>query len=205
MRRQASTWVTSSWNLPKLCVCGIELNSDHAHFLSCQQLIRSAMTVRHDQLVQLLAKFFRNVGAVVHVEPRIFDTNRLRPDLDILFADQHILVDVTVVHPASPSRTSRVELAAATAAEAVKTRQYSEMASLNSAKLLAFAVESYGAFGKQAAELVQILRRAADRTLMLTSMSGDYAIQALAVALQKGNCHVIRAGAIAARAAEIAQ
>ena len=145
------------------------------------------------------------MGAVVHVEPRIFDTNRLRPDLDILFADQHILVDVTVVHPASPSRTSRVELAAATAAEAVKTRQYSEMASLNSAKLLAFAVESYGAFGKQAAELVQILRRAADRTLMLTSMSGDYAIQALAVALQKGNCHVIRAGAIAARAAEIAQ
>ena len=88
------------------------------------------MTVRHDQLVQLLAKFFRNVGAVVYVEPRIFDTNRLRPDLDILFADQHILVDVTVVHPASPSRTSRVELAAATAAEAVKTRQYSEMAKL---------------------------------------------------------------------------
>jgi len=59
------------------------------------------VTYRHD-LSKQLAKFFRNAGAVVAIEPRILESERSRPDLDITFAERELLVDVTVVHPSSP-------------------------------------------------------------------------------------------------------
>ena len=97
------------------------------------------MTIRHDWLVQLLAKLFRMAGANVTVEPRVFD-QELRPDLDIIFLYCRLLVDVTVVNPASPSRTSRVQLATAKTAEAQKLARYGDLARAHESKFLAFAV-----------------------------------------------------------------
>ena len=54
------------------------------------------MTSRHDSIVRLLARFFRVAGALVHSEPRIFDTVRLRPDLEVILPDGVLLIDVTL-------------------------------------------------------------------------------------------------------------
>ena len=72
-----------------------------------------AVTTRHDHLVKLLAMLFRRAGALVHIEPRVVNQNRLRPDLEITLSDHTLLVDVAVVHPASPGRKQTGKLAAA--------------------------------------------------------------------------------------------
>src|SRR5690349_13905160 len=46
-------------DLPVYCSCGEVLREDNAHYLSCQQLKRPAMSIRHDILVNLLAKRFK--------------------------------------------------------------------------------------------------------------------------------------------------
>src|SRR5690242_10361675 len=75
----------------------------------------------------------------------------------IMFPTLRILADVTVVHPSSPSRKSLIELSAATVAEAKKTSTYSTLAN-QGVKFLAFAVETFGGFGKEASALVDFLR-----------------------------------------------
>ena len=93
-------------DLPSTCICGSNLLTNPQHFLSCHLLKRTAMTARHDMIVRKLADFFRTIGAVVHIEPRIVGFERLRPDLDIILSDRSLLVDVGVTHAAAPSRHS---------------------------------------------------------------------------------------------------
>src|SRR3569623_1798397 len=83
-------------DLPDVCSCKAKLADDSQHFFSCKKLKRKAMTVRHDAIVRLLRAAFHHVGAVVHVEPRLYDTERVRPDLDILLPDQNVMLDVAV-------------------------------------------------------------------------------------------------------------
>jgi hypothetical protein len=186
--------------LPEFCTCGARLQDDPAHFLSCSKLKASAMTTRHDWIVTLLAKLLRGVGAVVRVEPRIFGADRKRPDLDILFPNRQLLVDVTVAHPAAPSRKSRTRLAAATAAEAKKHRQYDSLAKRQGASLVGFAVETYGGFGKEADEFMDLLRQSMSTSSV--HWTGKGAAEALGVCLQRGNALVVKSGALAARARE---
>jgi len=68
--------------------------------------------------------------------------------------------------------------------------------------VLAYAVESYGAFGEQAMEIIQKIRN----TYQSSHPDGDFnqplhrrLVQHLGVALQKGNAVVARAGALRAR------
>jgi hypothetical protein len=152
-------------------------------------------------MVILLAKLLRGVGAVVHIEPRIFGTERKRSDLDILFPNSQILVDVTVVHPAAPSRKSRTRLAAATAAQAKKHRLYDSLANRQGASLSGFAVETFGGFDKEADELMRLLRQSSSTSSV--HGTGKGAAEALAVCLQRGNALVVKAGALAARAKEV--
>src|SRR4051794_2041083 len=60
-------------DLPPKCFCGAALTDDPQHFLSCSMLKRRAMTVRHDSVVRLLRDFFHHAGALVHIEPRIYE------------------------------------------------------------------------------------------------------------------------------------
>ena len=91
-------------HLPEQCVCGATLSDDNGHFLSCQELRRSAVTARHDSIVRILAKQLRRATALVHEEPRFYNVSKLRPDLDVVFADEYLMVDVVVTHLAAPSR-----------------------------------------------------------------------------------------------------
>jgi len=46
--------------------------------------------------VRLLAKYLRRATALVHEEPRFYKTTKLRPDLDVVFAEDYLMVDVVV-------------------------------------------------------------------------------------------------------------
>ena len=129
---------------------------------------------------------------------------RVRPDLDIIFADGRLLVDVTVVNPASPSRTSRVQLATAKTAEARKLARYGDLARAHESKFLAFAVECFGGWGSEAVQVIELLKKKlAQLPPTVSSPSGEDVVRALAVSLQRGNYHVMNAGALATRASQL--
>ena len=114
---------------------------------------------------------------------------------------------MAVTHPASPSRTSFTPLAAAAYTEKAKYTKYTALAARQAATFLPFVLESYGAFGKRANEVLRILRKAAKNTLLALSSEltvdsfAAHAARTLSVALQKGNALIGRRGATMARAA----
>ena len=183
-------------DLPRRCFCNADLGKDQSHFYSCGQLKRSAITTRHDRIVQCLAGLFRSAGAVVHVEQRIEGTTRHRPDLLIITPEQSVFVDVAVIHSSAPSRSTIAVEAATGAMEADKKAKYLPFARLQGASFLAFVLDSYGSWGKQAVEVLGVLKE-----LVVDKHSRVLAAQTLAVALQRGNALVARAGALRSRAA----
>ena len=79
-------------------------------------------------MVRALAALFRHVEAWVHIEPRIYRVERLRPDLEVTFPDQTLLIDVAIAHPAAPSRSSALPLAATAGPEREKIKKYKALA-----------------------------------------------------------------------------
>ena len=134
-------------DLPPRCLCQATFE-DPLHFHSCPRLKRKEITARHDLIVRQLAWFFRVAGALVHIEPRVFDKERLRPDLEVILSDGVLLVDVTVVHPCSPSYQVTRALATAESAEQKKRTKYGNYARARGATILGFAMETFGAFGQ---------------------------------------------------------
>jgi len=193
-----------SSSLPRRCVCNSSFD-DPLHFYSWL-LKRKEITVRHDAIVRLLARWFRVAGAVVHVEPRVFDTVRLRPDLEVILPDGVLLVDVTVVHPASPSNLVTRALATAQSAERKKRTKYNQFARARGATMFGFAIETFGAFGPDAQTVLQRLEVAAAASVVDPSrFSRELVAQTFSVALQKGNALVALGGALATRAAALAR
>ena len=188
--------------LPRSCDCGTDLSLDMAHFHSCHRLRGTAVRFRHDLVVKILAGLFRKVGAQVHVEPRIYGKDRDRPDLDVMLPNQSVMIDVTVVHPAAPSRTSITALATVSAAEKKKRDRYTQFATKHGANFLPFAIETFGCFGVSAVQVLKLLRQASGGAFFSIPASslGTYAAQCLSVGLQRGNGMVSRRGAVAARA-----
>ena len=162
------------------------------------------MTVRHDSVVRLLRDFFHHAGALVHIEPRIYETKRFRPDLDILLADTNIMIDVGITNPCAPSRTSTtaLALAAATTMEKAKVVEYKKFAEERGAKFFPFIIETLGAYGKETAKVLKVLAKAVFNSNI--DSPSDYLVQCnrvVAVAVQRGNALVARQGAVLSRAA----
>ena len=146
-------------HLPERCVCGATLSEDNGHFLSCRDLRRSAVTARHDSIVRVLAKHLRRATALVHEEPRVYNTSKLRPDLDVVFPNNYLMVDVVVTHPAAPSRKNVYPLAAAEEWERRKVKKYASHAAIRGAMVLGFSLESFGAWSTQALKVASIIKK----------------------------------------------
>ena len=96
-------------------------------------------------------------------------------------------------------------LAAANAIESNKRRDYAAWAQ-ERGKFFGFVLESHGALGKGAVEVLKTLSKAAV-TANLAMPPGDFlrlSKQSLSVALQRGNGLVAKMGAIQARATNAA-
>jgi hypothetical protein len=144
--------------MPVRCHCGFDLDSDPHHHLSCNREKATTVNHRHDLIVDAIFFWARRAGCVVLKEPEdLDDRDERRADLLITMTTKEILADVVVRHPCAPSLVSQAAqapLAAALDAERYKAARYRETAENMGAVFSAFAVETYGAFGPQAAELV---------------------------------------------------
>ena len=93
----------------------------------------------------------------MHVEPRLCDTKRVRPDLDILLPDVNMMLDVAVTHPGAPSRKSDRRFAAADDIQATKNRHYKDWALARGGRFFSFVYETHGALGRQAEAVLKLL------------------------------------------------
>jgi len=194
-------------DLPDTCFCKkADLADDSQHYFSCDLLKRKAMTVRHDAIVRLLRDAFHHVGAVVHVEPRLYDTERVRPDLDILLPDQNVMIDVAVTNPVAPCRKTPYPLAAANDLQSTKNRKYANWATQRGGRFIPFVLETHGALGKQADAVLKLLAKVASHSSAVLSVTEFLTLfkQKLSVTLQRGNALVAKMGAVNSRASAAA-
>ena len=114
--------------------------------------------------------------------------------------DQRLLVDVSVVHPASDGKRSFTPLAAARTIELRKADKYKHLAAPRDARVIAFVLESYGAFGNDAMEVLKILRSCLSQmSLSVPAITSQTMTEMIAICLQKGNASVSASGSLAVR------
>ena len=100
----------------------------------------SAVTERHNMLVRLLAQLFcTNAGVAVRITPKIFDTVRMIPDLQVIRAEGDLFVDA-VVSPRAFARNCTRSGCLGLCFQ----RRYRDMVEARGAQLLAFTVDSFG-------------------------------------------------------------
>ncbi|MDR3401982.1 MAG: reverse transcriptase domain-containing protein [Chthoniobacter sp.] len=189
---------------------------DHAHSCAMQQGV--SVRRRHDTLKLVLAELARSCGYHVEVEPRFPPTIEMRldpvtgervqratqplarGDLLLIRDNTRQLVDVTVVRPTTlthlrgPATTGSHlrPLAAADQAEKHKHQTYDAECAKHGWKLVPFALESLGAKGTEATQLLQRLSaHSVDRSPAAFLAHAD---RMLSSALQVGNAHVASQG-----------
>jgi hypothetical protein len=174
---------------PHVCVCGVTVTVDGYHGLSCRH--GSGRHSRHNQLNDLLARAFINTGTLTTREPHSLCTNSgKRPDgmTQVPWKRGRCLAwDATcpdtfaVSHVQSSSTQAG---SAAAAAESKKTQKYADI--INSVDFVPVAIETSGAWGQHAMDLVSDIGR---RLAAVTHepRSTLFLRQRLSVAVQRGN------------------
>ena len=98
--------------MPAVCECGAKLAdpSECAHVHHCKLVKPVPCTIRHNTVVSALASVIRAAGLSPIVEPRRMPSSeddkkrkRLRPDIMVYGHMETLLIDVSLVHPQSPS------------------------------------------------------------------------------------------------------
>ena len=90
------------------CFCGHDMSRDPWHFLCCNRLKATALTYRHNLVVQTVAEWVRRAGGSTEVEPRGFSTfedgrTGRRADIKVKLGGLELLLDIAVVHPTAAS------------------------------------------------------------------------------------------------------
>ena len=163
---------------------------------------RGPITVRHDRLVKAVAHGFRAAGAYTRLNTAQSIKSALALICPWYFQKNRFWLTWSyLIQP--PSRISVAPLACARRAEKAKVAKYGDLARSRGSRVLAFAVESYGAFGEHATSIIQLIRRALVGSPELEEDDAIHALlpQQLAITLQKGNALVSRVGSQRARQA----
>ena len=106
----------------KRCICGASTLETPLHFLSCK-FLNASRIIRHDRIVQVIARVARLSGVTVHLEPRIDGEDRSRGDGHLFFHAQSAIFDTLVIDPCAKSYVKGAQflLGAATTGEARKS------------------------------------------------------------------------------------
>ena len=170
---------------------------DSWHLLSCNKAIKREVFMRHNGVVNALWSTVLAVGGQAVREPvgLEFDDGR-RPDLQLVFAGQHVLTDAVVVHPTAPGYvTNGSSLSVAGAAcrlQHVKKQKYMKTAARHEAMLLPFAVETCGGMAPDAVRLLRLIARAGHEQLGM--LPEEHIARQLAgtvaIAIQRGTAMV---------------
>ena len=186
---------------------------DHLH--ACVKQTGAMLSLRHDRIAATLATLARSVGFAVKREPpfehrtrlhtRVDEetgeehdelaTDRSRGDLLLVRHNTRLVVDVTVTRPTAKTELrlrKGVPLASAAAAEKRKHKSYDDACERDGATMVPFAVESYGAKGKQAQKLLLKLADASEELSAEAFLRHASAV--VSVALQCGNADIAARG-----------
>jgi hypothetical protein len=185
----------------------------------------ASVSLRHHRVVATLATLARSVGFVVRLEPHFAPQlhttvdaetgeertqtvpNEQRGDLLLVRHNTRLLVDVTVRRPTGATELRRhsaaVPLATAAAAEKLKHAKYDDACKREGLAMVPFALESYGAKGKQAQKLLLKLADASEELSAAAFLR--HASASLSVALQCGNADIAAKGAQALRVHQLSQ
>jgi hypothetical protein len=191
--------------LPASCpVCGEidAIANDSWHFLTCRKEMGAGgeVTTRHNAIRDALYHGVLTVGGQAVREPVGLDLeDGRRPDLQIVFPGEHILTDVVVSHPLAPSYIERAAGASARVAthwQEAKRNKYKKTAANCEARLLPFAVETFGGLAPDAVTLLKALSRAGEEHLGLwpRDVIVRQLLGSVAVAVQRGNAMAVLSG-----------
>jgi hypothetical protein len=191
-------------NLPSKCVCGTPMANDSynsQHWRDCIKTCSRAVRLCHDRLKTLLALFAREALIPTHMEPfNLQAKHQKRPDLELMFSDGPVLVDVATTNPIAASHrhgAAKTHLDAAKKKELLKSKHYAKLTQDEAATFYPFVLETFGAIApKSLALLTRIHKQATDNGV---SVSLSSMVNRLAIALAKGNALIIRQGAINTR------
>ena len=169
------------------------------HFLSCNLLKGHAITLRHNNIVQLVASWVRRASGSAIVEPNHLGFgNRQRPDLNIILGADNFLVDVVVTHPGAPtySAINQEPLAVAIAAEKRKVNHYKDLVNAAQVKFSAFAIETFGGMGPSALAVTKTIAKFAGQAggIWSTNIVRRGICSSIAMATQRGNAHTVSVG-----------
>jgi len=203
--------------LPANCACmKAHALEDPHHFHACVKLRRTAVTNRHDALVQAVARIVREAGVVALVERAVYDElgKRLRPDAQLCFTDGTELVDVSCICPCASSHVSEASAkqgAAAVKRGKEKSTKYDALAEGEGKVFVPLVLETPGALGlglEQLIDRLAVLHSAAFPSSARPSSVDEaerrfifFAKATLSVTLQRGNAHVLVNGCINSRLA----
>jgi hypothetical protein len=185
VRRHLRMRLLPRGQMPSVCTgTGCAANQSEAgdtqHPLGCTKPQGNPVLRRHRKVQEVLARVSRLSGCMCKLEPHV-DTTQLkhkqrkhsrRADLQIsggLFLEKPLLVDVCVAYPgcASNQNAARSPLGAAIAAEKRKENDYNQHHLIDTRKerFLSFAIETSGAMGPSALQVLKVLSDHATRGL----------------------------------------
>ena len=164
--------------------------------LSCILLLGTVNTNRHDTIGEVLLKYARRVRWMADLRPYWLYSGELRPDGDFFSETGREIIDVTVSHPTAVSnveRACRSKLAVTFEAERLKKVKYAQLAASHNADVTPFALETFGAFGDSARDLVKRIAKSSKPEItgwtqhqILYGLSNE-----VAIAFQRGNERII--------------
>jgi hypothetical protein len=170
---------------------------DGWHLLSCSGGT-GRITARHDEVVNILSRLARLIGAVSLTEPVDLDADSdKRPDLEIHLPKKTLLVDVSFVHPSAQSYLKAVAKRGVEAVgdqrDAVKHAKYDAIAARHDMKFAGFVMYTLGGWHKSAIGVMNAMRQAVEPVFCPLSPL-DWAHQLkdhIAIAVQRGNADIM--------------
>ena len=180
------------------CVCGTLLH-DTTHLLSCRAIQGGASIRRHNDVVEILAKYIRRAGGTADVEPPSFDKDsNKRVDIDVFLGSLHLHIDVLITHPTAKTnhRHGMRELGAAIHGENLKIRKHKATADMVGATFVPYVVETFGGVAPQAHSLNRKIAGFAEEHSVLVKKE-DFSmmiVAEVAAAVQYGNLRLTTKG-----------
>jgi hypothetical protein len=206
-------------DMPATCACKKEVRLDvepYDHFHSCALFRRESTLDRHNNVTKTIIFYAKKTGWRCSYEPHYskaksapagspMSQRGYTPDAALHGTSMKLHLDAMVTHPCADSHVAaacETPLSAAAKGEAQKEAAGKEWAAWAKYKFYPFVLESFGAMGKKAMEVVNIIAsqpaedvsefpsRAAFRDRMLTAIS---------IAVQRGNASIATQGLLQAR------
>jgi hypothetical protein len=184
------------------------------HFHVCSTARKAAVNARHNFVNEVLIRTARSVGMTVSREPHHpidasapagsqMRERAYRPDAALVSLHGRYHIDVMVTHPAAKSHLGsayKTALAAANKGEAEKRKSSEAWAQHVNYTFLPFVVESFGAIGKSAMTVVDIIAKFAESMRHSSAMAcRNRLLYDISIALQRGNAFISIDGVTKAR------